>query len=119
MTLSTCKVIFHLDLNEEKRLNIALANTFNLFKDVSSEQCEVIILFNGPAINLLKKEDLAAHEEDIKTLKNLQVTFKVCNNALNKFNLSPAELMEEFEIVPGGIPELINRQNQGFAYIKP
>jgi hypothetical protein len=47
------------------------------------------------------------------------VSFKVCRNALNRFNIAPENLIEGCEIVPAGVVSLIELQQDGYAYIKP
>ncbi len=113
------KAVFHIDLDEEKRLGIALANVSNLLKAIQGKPYDLVILVNGPAVTLLAEEDRVSHKEAIKALQKESVAFKVCSNALIKFNVAPKSIVSGFQIVPAGIVELIELQNEGYAYIKP
>lgn len=113
------QAVFHVDLDEKKRLDLALANVANLLKAIPGQTYSVVILFNGPAVTLLKEETCSAHKEVIASLQKEEVIFKACNNALNKFQVAPESLVSGVEIVPAGIVELIDLQNKGYAYIKP
>ncbi|WP_232363730.1 DsrE family protein [Desulfogranum japonicum] len=119
MTSIIYKAVFHIDLDEEKRLGIALANVTNLLKAVKGKPYDLVILVNGPAVTLLAEEDRVSHKETIKALQKESVAFKVCNNALTKFNIAPQNIVDGFEVVPAGIVELIELQREGYAYIKP
>ncbi len=113
------KAVFHVDLAEEKRLGIVLANVANLLKAIPGKPYDLVILFNGPAVTLLAEEDRVSHKEEIKALQKEKVAFQVCSNALKKFNVTSKDIVEGFEIVPLGILELIKLQTEGYAYVKP
>ncbi|WP_310599594.1 DsrE family protein [Desulfobulbus sp.] len=113
------RAVFHVDLDEIKPLNIALANAGNLLRAIPEKHYDLVILFNGPAVNLLQTEQCAAYREEIWQLQQARVAFKVCRNALNRFNVDPESLIEGCEIVPAGIVALIELQQDGYAYIKP
>lgn len=42
----------------------------------------------------------------------------VCQNTMNQRNIKEDELIEEAEIVPAGIAEIVEKQEQGWSYIK-
>jgi uncharacterized protein len=114
-----CKVVFHLDWDQQERLVLALENIKNLFKEVPPQQCRVSVVANGKAVNLFRKDKLGERASDVAELHKLGVNFKMCRNALAKNKIEKADLLEVCEIVPAGILELINLQRDGFAYIKP
>ena len=114
-----CKVVFHLDWDQQERLVLALENIKNLFKEVPPQQCRVSVVANGKAVNLFRKDKVGERASDMAELHKLGVSFKMCRNALAKNKIENADLFEVCEIVPAGILELINLQQEGFAYIKP
>src|SRR5208283_3947814 len=113
------KVVFHLDLDQEARLVLALENIKNLFKEVPPQQCQVNVVANGKAVTLFPKDKVGERASDMAELHKLGVGFKMCRNALAKNKIEKADLFEVCEIVPAGILELINLQQEGFAYVKP
>jgi intracellular sulfur oxidation DsrE/DsrF family protein len=114
-----CKVVFHLDWDQPERLVLALENIKNLFKEVPPQQCRVNIVANGKAVNLFRKDKVGERASDMTELHKLGVRFKMCRNALAKNKIEKTDLFEVCEIVPAGILELINLQQEGFAYVKP
>jgi hypothetical protein len=113
------KAVFHLDLDQEDRLILALTNMKNLFKEIPPQQCEISVVANGKAVNLFKKSQVADHAKTIEELHASGVHFKMCNNALTAHQIRKEDLIDVYEIVPAGILEIINLQQKGFAYIKP
>jgi uncharacterized protein len=113
------KAVFHLDLNQEDRFTLALANIKNLFREIPAQQCDISVVANGNAVNLFKKNAVPGHGKTIEELHNLGVHFKMCRNALANNKISKEDLIDVCEIVPAGILEIIDLQRMGFAYIKP
>jgi intracellular sulfur oxidation DsrE/DsrF family protein len=113
------KVVFHLDWDQEERLLMALENAKNLLKAIPSQQSNVQMVANGKAVNLFRKDRATNYATEMENLHNQGVHFRACRNAMAKNNLEKSNLLEFCEIVPAGILELINLQNEGFAYIKP
>ncbi len=109
-------VVFHVDLADEKILNLALSNIQNFYNAPQSQGAEVVLLANGPAVTLFKKECAPAALADVQA-KGTKV--RLCQNAINKFEVAQEMLADNISIVPAGIIELIDRQNEGFSYIKP
>lgn len=111
------KVILHID--EDGKLEIALGNIKNLLnlnKNITIE----LLIHGNPIFNL--KEDYAKEHGIINELKdvfNKGVIIAACNNSLNKFNIDKNELLSFVKVVPAGVMELIEKQNEGFAYVKP
>ena len=113
------KAIFHVDQNEEPVMNLALNNVTNLLNAISEEEHDLVVLFNGPAAGLVAWDDVVVFLERIKDLKTKNVRFQVCKNAMDRFEITEDQIIEECEIIPAGIVALIDLQNDGFAYIKP
>lgn len=107
-------------MDDEKALSIGIANVTNLLKAIEETPHKLIMLFNGPAVTLLGKDKMSNdHAEAIASLQTKKVEFQVCNNALEKFEVSPESIIDGFTVIPAGIVTLIELQNRGYAYIKP
>ncbi|NLX17663.1 MAG: hypothetical protein GXY53_00060 [Desulfobulbus sp.] len=113
------RAVFHLDLDDIKPFTIALANISNLLRAIPEKHYDLILLCNGPAVTLLQSDACGPYREEIWQLQQARVSFKVCRNALNRFNVDPDDLIDGCEIIPAGIVALIELQQDGYAYIKP
>lgn len=114
------KVIFH--VNNPERWETALGNITNLLKDVGDGGADVIVLSNGPSVQAYADSDKV---DKMKTLAEKGVVFKACRNSLKNLCsggnicLNEENLPEFVQVVPAGITELIRRQAEGYAYVKP
>lgn len=106
--MENLKVIFH--LNDEDRLTTAYNNIMNTIKENDKIQTELLI--NGPAASLV-----VANEQIIKLVEIISVT--VCNNSLNSLDIGLHQIISKVQVVPSGVVELIIKQADSFAYIKP
>jgi len=107
------KVIFH--LNEEDKTNEVLANIRNLKKDM--DDIEVELLVNGIAVRDFVQD--SNYEGRVKTMVEDSIPIKVCSNSLKGLHIDEEELLEGIDIVSAGVSELVKKQEEGFAYIKP
>jgi intracellular sulfur oxidation DsrE/DsrF family protein len=114
------KVLFH--VNENEKWNIALGNITNLIKDVGEGNADIVVLANGPSVAAY------ADAEKIEIMKGLSekgTRFLACRNSLKKMCadnvicISEENLPPFVGVVPAGITEIIKRQNEGYAYVKP
>jgi intracellular sulfur oxidation DsrE/DsrF family protein len=113
------KAVFHVDQNDEQVFNLALNNVTNLLGAIPGQEHDLVVLLNGPAVNLMAWDGVAVFLERIQGLKGQGVRFQVCENALKRFEVDRDSVIAEAQIIPAGIVGLIDLQNQGFAYIKP
>jgi len=113
------RVVFHLDADEEKRLVMALNNMANLLKEVPPEEASVCLVANGSAVKLFQREHGAAKNARVEALAGKGVHFLMCNNSLSNFNIDPDQLITGCTVTKAGVLELIERQADGYAYIKP
>lgn len=113
------RAVFHTNSHDLSVFSRGLSNVVNLLKAIRGEHYDLVLLFNGPGVKLLCRQDCGDHTEVIQTLQQARVSFKVCQNSLNMFGLTAEELVAGCEIVPAGIVALIELQHNGYAYIKP
>ena len=109
-------IVFHVDLNDSAVLNIAISNVSNYFTATEGQKSDVVMLVNGPAINLFKKETALP---ELKTLQDKGLQIKLCQNALNKFSLTKEMMLDGAQVVPAGIVELVRLKNEQYTYVKP
>ena len=110
------KVVFHID--EVEKWKLLLGNINSLIKGIDIKISEVEILANSNAVTVYKESD-SIFKKELTELYNLGVRICACNNALVGMNISKSQIMKFIEVVPIGVKELIERQLDGSAYIKP
>lgn len=87
------------------------------YTDERKTRIAVEVVVHGHAWNLL----LAAQNplsEKVQVLHTRSVRFLICQNTLNSRQLPLEQLLPFVEVVPAAIAHLIERQQEGWAYIK-
>ncbi len=110
--------IYQLDSNDPKVITKAIRNINNALKDprlTGKLQIE-LVAFSGGTEALLKGSD---YEDDLKSLVEKGVIVAQCNNSLHERNISADKLYDFIAIVPSGNGELILREAEGWAIVKP
>ena len=110
------KVIFGVTSADPADWNLVMGNTRNLINGVKPDPIEVEIVSFGPGINMIKLDSPVA--EDIKKLQEMGVKFTACQNAMRAHKLELKDLLPGMVPVPAGIVEVVEKQEQGWIYIK-
>ena len=111
------KGIIH--VNTLERWSHALGNAKNLIADLGDTEYDIIILANGESVHYYTHDFTASDLKSLKILSEQGVQFKACQNSLNGNKLVREDLHSFVQVVPAGITELIKKQHEGFAYVKP
>ncbi len=116
--MSSYKVIFHID--EIDKWKLLLGNVKNLIEAVGDEKFNIEVLANSEAVKAyIGDETLEVNVTLMEKLHHKGVKFVVCNNALKANEINVEQLFNFIHIVPAGVLELIEKQGEGYAYIKP
>lgn len=117
------KVVYHINYDDQKRLNGTLRNIQNHINAVGKENLDLRVVLHGKGVTLLvyAKEDLVMQEQ-IDKLKAQGIKFNICNNTLRGRKLDYKKdlfAVSEQDIVPSGVAEIAALQAQGYVYLKP
>jgi len=119
------KVVIHVDDNDPARMNMALNNVANVKKyyDSVDEKVEIEVVAYGPGLHMLRADTSPVSDRISQmSLEIEDLTFSACGNthsAMTKKAGKDVELVEEANMVPSGVIQLITLQEQGYAYIRP
>ncbi len=97
---------------------MALNNMANLLKEVPPEESSICLVANGSAVKLFRRE-VAVLSARVEELAGQGVHFLMCNNSLSNFDIDLNQLVAGCRVTKAGVLELIERQADGHAYIKP
>ncbi len=112
------RVIFHID--ELPKWNLLLNNVINLLASYDDRSgIRVEVLANSEAVKGYAQNGSLTNRNSMEALSQKNVIFAACNNALIGMNLSREQLFPFVRVVPVGVRELIEKQQEGYAYIKP
>ena len=111
------KVIFQVSESDPKNWNLALNNIKNVQQALGKDKVDVELVVYGPGIGMLKAESTAGNRVN-DAIKN-GVTIVACENTMHNMKLTKDDMLSSISYVPGGVIELMQKQKEGYAYIKP
>lgn len=115
------KVLYHID--SESKWNTVLENVKNMLKYGAENGApfEIEVVANGIAIvGLLQPvAEKSKWYPEMAELSEKKVVFAACHNALSKFNPTEVPVCAFVKVVPAGVVEIAQKQEEGYSYIKP
>lgn len=109
-------VVVHLDEAGEAKHESVTRNVANLLADLG-EPAEVELVAHGPGVELCLAE--SPQTEAVRALIARGVVVAVCENTLRAMSIDARRLAPGVVTVPSGVGELVRKQRQGWAYIRP
>jgi intracellular sulfur oxidation DsrE/DsrF family protein len=102
---------------ESQRWNMALNNIRNLQAELGAENVEVELVAYGPGINMLKADATTANR--IADAIKSGVKIVACENSLKAMKLMKDDMHDQIGYVPAGVVEIMRKQQEGWAYLRP
>ncbi|MCW2120900.1 DsrE family protein [Flavobacterium sp. 7A] len=117
-TLDSYKAIYQLDSNDPRIINKTIRNINNALEDprLKNKLQIELVAFSGGTDAFLRD---SAYEAELKELVIKGVTVVQCSNTLKERHLNRDQIYAFIAVVPSGNGELIIRQAEGWAIIKP
>jgi uncharacterized protein len=113
----TNKAVFQVSDADPQKWNLTLNNARNVQDDLGSDAVQLEIVVYGPGIGMLKG-DSAVGKRVAEALKS-GVKVVACENTMKAQKLARADMLPDIGYVPAGVVELMQRQREGYAYIRP
>jgi intracellular sulfur oxidation DsrE/DsrF family protein len=111
------KVVIQVSTNDPATWNLALNNAKNIQKDVGKDNVEIEIVAFGPGINMLKAESEVSNRIIDAVDSGAQVM--ACQNTMRNMKLTKDDMNSKIGYVPSGVVEIMQRQQHGYAYLRP
>jgi len=111
------KMVIQVSDNNAATWNLALNNAKNIQKDVGKDKVDLEIVAFGPGINMLKADSEVANRIDEAAEAGVQVL--ACQNTMRNQKLNKEDMHEKVNYVSSGVVEIMQRQQQGYTYLRP
>ena len=111
------KVIFQVSDADPKKWNLTLNNAKNVQTDVGKENVDIEIVAYGPGIGMLKLDSEVGNRVEEAMLTGVSVV--ACENTMHGQKLTKDDMLSHIGYVKAGVVELMQKQQQGYAYIRP
>ena len=111
------KIVIQVSDNDPAKWNLALNNAKNLQDDVGANSVDIEIVAYGPGIGMLKLESPTAARVADAMKANVKVI--ACENTMRGQKLVRDDMLPAISYVPAGVTEILRKQGQGWAYLRP
>lgn len=115
VNVAKAKALFHID--EKEKWSLLLINVRNLLLSCEKEDLEIEVMANADAVEAYTEDFELSNVMRKQNAKGIR--FVACDNAIKAHNMKREEILDFVELVPVGVLEIVERQQEGFAYIKP
>ena len=100
------------------RANAIFSNLVNIQGFYGQDLVEILVVAYGPGVrHLLRGESQVA--ERVASLQAYDIAFVVCGATLDALGVPPEQALEGVQVVQNGLPEIIERQLQGWVHLRP
>ena len=111
------KMVIQVSDKDPATWNLALNNAKNLQEDVGAANVDVEIVVYGPGIGMVKLDSLNGSRVADAIKANVNVV--VCENTMRAQKLTTSDLLPAMSYVPAGATEVMKKQSEGWAYLRP
>jgi intracellular sulfur oxidation DsrE/DsrF family protein len=110
-------IVIQVSDNDPAKWNLALNNAKNLQDDVGAANVEIEIVAYGPGISMLKLESPTGSRIADAAKAGIKVT--ACENTMRGQKLTKDDMLAGISYVPAGVTEIMKKQHEGWAYLRP
>ena len=110
-------VVFQVSDAEPAKWNLTLNNVKNLQADLGAKNVEIEIVAYGPGIGMLKADSVVGTRVDEALGAGVKVL--ACENTMRGQKLTKPDMLTGVGYVSAGVVEIVQRQQQGWAYLRP
>jgi intracellular sulfur oxidation DsrE/DsrF family protein len=110
-------VVLQISDDSEKTWNQTLNVTRNIQAEYGKDKVDIEVVVFGNGVNLLKFDSPLANRIDDTLASGVQVV--MCENTMKARKLTAADMHPKIAYVKAGIIEIIEKQRQGWAVVRP
>lgn len=110
-------VVFQISTDSVQTWKVAVHNAHNLQQALLPRRARIEIIAFGPGLRMLLKTSPVAHA--LLLLHQSGVTIDACKRSVLREGLAPADISPIVHYIPSGIAEIVRREREGWAYIRP
>lgn len=111
------RLVIQVSDNDEHRWNLVMSNVRNVQADLGKQNVEVEVVAYGPGLGMLKDDTSVANK--IMDAMADGVRFTACGNTMRAQHVSADDLVKGVGIAPAGVVRIMERQEQGWSYLRP
>lgn len=111
------KVVLQVSDGDAAKWNLALNNAKNVQVDLGAANVDIEIVVYGPGIGMLKADSVVGNRVGEALAAGVKVV--ACENTMHGQKLTKPDMLGGIGYASSGVVEIMQRQQQGWAYIRP
>jgi intracellular sulfur oxidation DsrE/DsrF family protein len=111
------KVVLQVSDADPAKWSLALNNAKNVQTDLGAANVDIELVAYGPGIGMLKADSVVGNRVDEAIAAGVKVV--ACENTMKNQKLTQVDMLNKISYVQAGVVEIMQRQQQGWAYIRP
>ena len=111
------KLVLQVSDADPAKWGLALNNAKNVQQELGAGKVDIEIVAYGPGIGMLKAEAPTANRITEATQAGIKVV--ACENTMTTQKLTKADMHAAIGYAPSGVVEIMKRQGEGWAYVRP
>jgi intracellular sulfur oxidation DsrE/DsrF family protein len=111
------KLVMQVSDGDAAKWNLALNNAKNVQVDLGATNVDIEIVAYGPGIGMLKADSVVGNRVGEALASGVKVV--ACENTMHGQKLTKADMLGGIGYAPAGVVEIMQKQQQGWAYIRP
>jgi intracellular sulfur oxidation DsrE/DsrF family protein len=102
---------------DPKKWALALNNVKNVQTDLGKANVEIELVAYGPGIGMLKMDSEVANRINEAMAEGVKVI--ACENTMTNNKIAKDDMLPKIGYVKAGVVEIMQKQQQGYAYLRP
>lgn len=111
------RLVMQVSDDDPKKWNLTLINARNVQREVGAQNVAIEIVVYGPAIEMLRIESEVGPGVDEAIKSGIKLV--ACENTMHGLHLTPADMLPDIGYTRTGVAYLMEKQEQGYAYVRP
>lgn len=111
------KVVLQVSDADPQKWNLALNNAKNVQTDLGRDKVQVEIVAYGPGLGMLKADSKVAAR--LAQALDSNVGLLACENTMKNTKTTRADMYSGIAYVDAGVVHIMQRQREGWSYVRP
>jgi len=102
---------------DPKKWALALNNVKNVQTDLGKANVEIELVAYGPGLGMLKMDSEVANRINEAMADGVKII--ACENTMTNSKIAKDDMLPKIGYVKAGVVEIMQKQQQGYAYLRP
>lgn len=111
------RIVIQINEDSVRKWTDVLVNIHNIQAELGPKNVAIAVVAIGPGLGMLTAESLAAN--GVQDALAAGVEFVACGNSMKAQKMAKEDLIDGVTVSVAGYVELMKRQLQGWAYLRP